>query len=76
MKSLRAWRLLAVAYVATPGSQPRANRPSRIFDLFSLKTRELLREFLDASGSRTLCIRKLKSKGLFFAILWDMYIFI
>lgn len=56
MKSLRAWRLLAVAYVATPGSQPRANRPSRIFDLFSLKTRELLREFLDASGNRTLCI--------------------
>lgn len=43
MKSLRAWRLLAMAYVATPGSQPRANRPSWIFDLFPLKTRELLR---------------------------------
>lgn len=46
-----AWRLLAMAYVATPSSQSRANRPSWIFALFSLKTRELLREPLDASGN-------------------------
>lgn len=54
-----------MAYVATPSSQPRANRASWIFALFSLKTRELLREPLDASGNRTLCIGKLKSKGLY-----------
>lgn len=67
MKSLRAWRLLAMAYVATPGSHPRAKRPSWIFTLFSLKIRNG-GNFLESPwwqvagrvGKRTRCIGNLK----------------